>query len=357
MNNTENIIYPAPKQEYKVLVRCFTFNHSKYIEDALNGFAMQQTNFPFVCLVMDDASTDGEQEVIKAWMEHECDMSRAETIDIPTSVVIIVPHKTNASCTFAFYLLKQNLYGTGDKKMNHIYPWREKCVYEALCEGDDYWIDPLKLQNQVVFLDENPKYVLCHTGFKIREDSKNELIDCSEIIQQNTKLYDDNKKIMEDIIDSNRYRIQPMSTLTRLSVYSKVKAILEPYEGRYLMGDTQMWLALLSVGNIYFMPDVTSVYRHNIGSACRPKSIQAKRRFVLSCSEMRIEMANLFDLSENLKKQLQSQYQKNLNLYLSYDKNYKIFVPIKFNNFLEYLRFYILKLPLIRNLLRIVYSK
>ena len=59
-----NINYPAPKQEYKVLVRCFTFNHSKYIEDTLNSFAMQQTNFPFVCLVIDDASTDGEQEVI-----------------------------------------------------------------------------------------------------------------------------------------------------------------------------------------------------------------------------------------------------------------------------------------------------
>lgn len=59
-----NINYPAPKQEYKVLVRCFIFNHSKYIEYTLNGFAMQQTNFPFVCLVIDDASTDGEQEVI-----------------------------------------------------------------------------------------------------------------------------------------------------------------------------------------------------------------------------------------------------------------------------------------------------
>ena len=109
MKKIDNINYPAPKQEYKVLVRCFTFNQSKYIEETLNGFAMQQTNFPFACLVMDDASTDGEQEVIKAWIERECDMSRAETIEISTSTVIVVPHKTNASCTFALYLLKQNL--------------------------------------------------------------------------------------------------------------------------------------------------------------------------------------------------------------------------------------------------------
>ena len=144
----DKIQYPAPKQEYKVLIRCATFNQSKYIEQALDGFAMQQTSFPFVCLVMDDASTDGEQEVINKWMERECDMHKAETIDIPTSIVIIVPHQTNVSCTFAFYLLKQNLYGTG-KKIYYLNPWREKCEYEALCEGDDYWTDPYKLQKQV----------------------------------------------------------------------------------------------------------------------------------------------------------------------------------------------------------------
>ena len=159
----KNVGYPTPKQEYKVLVRCATYNHSNYIEDALNGFAIQQTNFSFVCMVMDDASTDGEQEVIKQWMERECDMARAETIVIPTSVVIIVPHRINTSCTFAFYLLNQNLYGTGDKKMNHVYPWREKCEYEAICEGDDYWTDPLKLQKQVEFMEHHPDYTMCCT--------------------------------------------------------------------------------------------------------------------------------------------------------------------------------------------------
>lgn len=157
----EEIKYPEPKQDYKVLVRCFTYNQSKYITDALNGFAMQQTDFPYVCLVMDDCSTDGEQEIIKQWMNDNCDMQKSEVIDIPTSVVILVPHKTNTSCTFAFYLLKQNLYGTGDKKMNHVYPWREHCEYEAMCEGDDYWIDSLKLQKQVAFLDSNKMHSMC----------------------------------------------------------------------------------------------------------------------------------------------------------------------------------------------------
>lgn len=58
--------YPIPKVgHYKVCARSITYNQSAYIEDCLNGVAMQQTNFPFVHHVIDDCSTDGEQNVIK----------------------------------------------------------------------------------------------------------------------------------------------------------------------------------------------------------------------------------------------------------------------------------------------------
>ena len=50
--------------KFKVCCRCFTFNQAKYITDTMDGFTMQQTSFPFVCTIVDDASTDGEQEVI-----------------------------------------------------------------------------------------------------------------------------------------------------------------------------------------------------------------------------------------------------------------------------------------------------
>lgn len=152
----DNQIY-IPTKDYKVLVRCFTYNQSKYIEDALNGFAMQQTNFSFACLVMDDCSTDGEQEVIHAWMKRECDMGNATFVDLELSTVVIVPHKLNFNCIFVFYFLKVNLYGKIGKKSLFVQPWREHCAYEAFCEGDDYWIHPDKLQMQVDFLDAHPE--------------------------------------------------------------------------------------------------------------------------------------------------------------------------------------------------------
>ena len=59
--------------DFLVSVRCFTFNHAPYIEDTLNGFVLQVTNFPYVCIIVDDASTDGEPNVIKGYLEkHFC---------------------------------------------------------------------------------------------------------------------------------------------------------------------------------------------------------------------------------------------------------------------------------------------
>ena len=257
--NVDNIIYPAPKQEYKVLVRCLTFNHSKYIEDALNGFAIQQTYFPFVCLVMDDASTDGEQDVIKAWMERECDMDSAEYLDIPTSIVIIVPHKTNVSCTFAFYLLKQNLYGIGDKKMNHVYPWREKCEYEAMCEGDDYWIDSNKLQKQVSVMEEDPKFVMSYTAF-ITVDEKGTIM--------NRPFFSDNIKrsksgyILPDLFKGNF--IQTLTTMFRTDCLLKMDNYFQ-YSGPTC--DYYLFMSIAALGEVAFISDYMGAYRFNPNGA------------------------------------------------------------------------------------------
>ena len=252
----DNINYPAPKQEYKVLVRCATYNHSKYIEDALNGFAMQQTNFPFVCLVVDDASTDGEQEVIKAWMERECDMSRAETIDIPTSIVIIVPHKTNASCTFAFYLLKQNLHKNKTEKMRHVTPWREKCEYEALCEGDDYWISPLKIQKQSDFLDKNTAYTMCfHNAIERWEHDINKNNLFSKVRDRD---YSGFYLLKNWIIPTASVMLR--SSIYKTELYGKVLNCND-----FLYGDTPMFVTCAEYGKIRGFSDIMSVYRRNEG--------------------------------------------------------------------------------------------
>lgn len=267
MKLSDNINYPAPKQEFKVLVRCFTYNHSKYIEDTLNGFAMQQTNFPFVCLVMDDASTDAEQVVITEWMQRECDVSRADTIDIPTSIVYIVPHKANPNCSFAFYLLKQNLYGTGDKKMNHVYPWRKKCKYEAICEGDDYWIDSMKLQKQVDFLENHEEVGLVYTGYK-------KYIQSADIYSvEKSKYY--RGCVFERLLCGNF-----IPTLTVCYRVSLLDSIDTDYQTRkFLMGDYPLWLEFSRKAKFDYLTDITSVYRVLETSASHSKDFSHVKQF------------------------------------------------------------------------------
>lgn len=64
------------EKQYKWMVctRCVTFNQAPYIEDAMNGFTMQQTTFPFVCTIIDDASTDGEPQVIRQYLQEHFDL-------------------------------------------------------------------------------------------------------------------------------------------------------------------------------------------------------------------------------------------------------------------------------------------
>ena len=158
---------PIVNKDYLVLVRCYTYNHSKYIENALKGFVVQKTNFPYVCLIVDDASTDGAQDVIKSFLNSECEMGNAKFYDVDTAYIIEAQHRTNILCTMVVYLLKENLYKQPTKKTALITPWRNHCKYEAMCEGDDYWINPLKLQMQVDYMEQNPDCSLVYTNINV----------------------------------------------------------------------------------------------------------------------------------------------------------------------------------------------
>lgn len=261
MTNTENVLYPAPTHRYKVLVVCNTYNHSKYIEETLNGFAIQQTNFPFTCLVMDDASTDGEQEVLKGWMRRECDMSKSEVIDIATSEVIIVPHRTNTSCNFAFYLLKQNLYGN-PKKNDHVTPWRDACEYEAICEGDDYWIDPLKLQKQVDFLDNNPEYGMCFHNVRVVAEGCNLRTDIYGHLQN--KDY-----TVAEFIET--WTIPTCSVVYRSYISQHI-----PHNDKFAVGDNVLFTTCAIYGKIRCINERMGCYRRNGGGWTNGQGLATK---------------------------------------------------------------------------------
>lgn len=154
--------------KFKVTVSCMTYNQAKYITDAMNGFTMQQTSFPFVCTIVDDASTDGEPEVIRKYVEENFDFSEDSVAfhkETDYAHITYAQHKTNKNCFFAVLYLKENHYSRRKDKSPYLKEWRNGVEYLAFCEGDDYWTDSLKLQKQVDFLEQNAAYSCCHTGF------------------------------------------------------------------------------------------------------------------------------------------------------------------------------------------------
>lgn len=254
--------------EFKVLVECMTYNQSKYITDALNGFAMQKTDFPFVCLVMDDASTDGEQEVIKDFLNRECLMDKAEHYDHELADIVIANHKTNPNCRFAVYFLKTNLYNT-DKKEPLIKVWASNCSYIALCEGDDYWIDPLKLQKQIDFLESHKDVSMVFHSAKVIQTDKN--IKAPDFGKVEDRLYTERDFLKAWIIPT-------ASMFFRSNILSyKLK---EPE--KILNGDIFLIEQCAHCGKIFGMSEEMSVYRIHYGGVTYDKNFYSTRMMALS---------------------------------------------------------------------------
>ncbi len=152
-----------------VSICCITYNHEDYIRDAIESFLMQETDFSFEIVMHDDASTDTTADIIREYEKKYPD--------------IIKPiYQT------------ENQYSKG-KRVVLFALKAASGKYIALCDGDDYWIDPLKLQKQITAMEKHPEcYISFHPAIQrfvdeIRDDeilglhsSKNTIFSMEEVI-------------------------------------------------------------------------------------------------------------------------------------------------------------------------------
>lgn len=150
---------PEPKSELEIMsswgkehsgplvsILCHTYNHVGFLQDALNGFLMQETTFPFEIILHDDASTDGTIEIVNKYSEA-----------YPNIIIPIIQ--------------TENQYSKGCKPSEITLPLA-KGKYIAFCEGDDYWIDEAKLNKQKIFLENNVNFNLVFTDRLVEIDGK-----------------------------------------------------------------------------------------------------------------------------------------------------------------------------------------
>lgn len=262
-----NINVPTPDKAYKVLVICFTYNHSIFISDALKGFSMQETDFPFICIVIDDASIDNNQDAIRRFANDHCDMTNAYISEDDVSQYIRTSHKTNVNCVFLFCLLKVNLFGKPEKQ--ELYrPYREVCEYEALCEGDDYWTVAKKLQKQVDWLKFHENCQMCCSDAHIITPEK----------ELDWARYDKDTDVsVEDMITGGGLYVQTCTLLRRRSLmlnYPECCSIC--HVGDYPL---QIWAALN--GGVHYFAEKTGVYRYatNNSWTARSKTLDIEAKF------------------------------------------------------------------------------
>lgn len=275
-----------------VFVRCMTFNHEAYIKDALNGFVIQQTKFPFVVAIINDASTDNTKSVINDFVKNNCIYNHEidlRTEDYGTVLDVIV--KDNPHCIFHIVHLNENHYGK-KSKLPYFAKYENAAKYVAMCEGDDYWTDPLKLQRQVDFMEANPEYSLCF-------HKVNTLIHETGEIKNEFVVRDmPGKSTILDLADGNYIH-------TPSVLYRRYSGVLEQYQKMMpcLPGDYVMWMLLAERGDIYKFNEPMAVYRYGSGVWSTSHTIKNDMAYLSTLNRLYATITN-GQAKKNIQKQI-----------------------------------------------------
>jgi glycosyltransferase involved in cell wall biosynthesis len=251
-----------------VSINCITYNHEKYIAEAIEGFLMQKTNFDFEILIYDDASTDLNQQIISEYQKKYPD--------------VIKP-----------ILQKENQMSKGIKGINYTFNnTRAKGEYIAICEGDDYWTDPYKLQNQVDYMQNHPKCSMCFHAAEVVSDFKGKI----DVV----KPYNENCiSETEDIILGDGGFMATNSILYRKSVMDNAP----DFYFNAPVGDYPLQILCSTKDYAYYINKFMSVYRVGVeGSwSSRMNSEKNREEKYINLYKRTIEMLNEFNEYSNEK--------------------------------------------------------
>ena len=207
-----------------VSVIVLAYNHELWIARALEGVAMQKTNFPIEVLVHDDASADKTADIIRAYEQK-----------YPGLIKPIYQSKNQFSQgNNPFFLLSRKAKGK----------------YLAICDGDDYWTDPLKLQKQVALLESHPECSMAVAKADVYQ------IKDGQFHYQSTYEGIDKDLVYFDDLFNGCYFHTSTYVIPKINVIS-----LEKYRGKIFLGDTAIRFILIDIGPFIFLRETVSVYQ------------------------------------------------------------------------------------------------
>ncbi|CAG5071920.1 hypothetical protein DYBT9623_03896 [Dyadobacter sp. CECT 9623] len=238
----------------KVSVCVPAYNHEKYIAQMLDGVLMQQTNFEFEIVIGDDASTDRTQDIIREYDQKKPGIIRA-------------------------FLHSENQGPSEPREFagrNNVLQLIKACKGEfvAMCEGDDFWTDPLKLQKQVDYLEQNPEISICHHNMRvIYEDGSPEHL----FNNPDQKAISTIENILED-----KWFFATASWMYRNYFLNNDFA---EWHSKAAAGDWAIMIQLAAQGKIGYLADVMGVYRKHSAGLSNVHS-QTNLKFLKNRKEM-----------------------------------------------------------------------
>lgn len=209
-----------------VSVALIVYNHEKYLQQAIESILMQKVNFKYEIIVGDDKSTDNSRKIILEYKEK-----------YPDTFVLLF-HEKNVGGT-------RNIYDTFMKARGK---------YIACLEGDDYWIDNMKLQKQVDFLDNNTDYLGVSHVIEARDNH-------GKYLSQHPVSPSIVGKDASIELFLNGIYFSAVTTVFRNIFLDETKDYTIYYKAHKYVGDFTLCLILLDIGKIRILPDVMSVYR------------------------------------------------------------------------------------------------
>ena len=262
-------------------VVCITYNHEKYIEEALDSMLIQETNFPFEIIVGEDCSPDQTKDILVKYQKR-----------YPNIVKPI--------------LRKENVGA---------YKNEEECIllskgkYIAFLEGDDFWVDKLKLQKQVDFLNNNLEYGLVHG-------------DVNHLYEETGKIIQSYNKINNLTIPNGNiydFLLKPSHSIKTMTVCLRKELLISKYldnpkikKQKWKLIDISLWLMISKYSKVYYMNDVLSTYRCLSESSSRTQDSYKLYQFHTQIYSIRFFFLRSFGSSIQTRNILYQSYYKSL---------------------------------------------